>query len=697
MKLKSQLNARCIIRILMGLFLSAEATGSYAWSNYFRVFNNSDKPVSITIQPKIGNAHNECANGATPSRLAIAPKSSSCKIQFTTTLGNSSGTIYIDKENANCRVDYNYTYNPLDPIAEYSLEYGKTICTGSSNNDSEANTILLDNPKNENYSELDHLLTGGISPVKFTYYGKQPEALAESNCSSYRADGTFEKGPDNCMIVNPDSAWVARAIQLQLQIDRYEPLNNAQFLGTHNSAISPSYTAKHILTNMSYSDPNHYQRISDQLNSGVRSIELDMIWNGNEPVVCHNHVDLPDISFLRNSVKGLTCDGNEKIVSLLTEIKNWLDVPAHNKEVILLYFDVNQPLDRNAADFSDLVGNTLTNRIVTKMDVSHGKINKLQWGPQNQIGFPANSLSKEAIVKMGRNIVIMSHDNNELADSPFVFTRVDGDVTKQVQFPNDHGFDDFTNKLKSCADPAAKYALMKNNIFPDDPAHASIWRLNDDRSIISYLAGSGVNDDPSKYVDLSPLAIVQNVMQCPINMISLDMINATYTSEADRARIGLNGKIDPRIAAWIWSWQEGYPLSGASTGKVAYLDPVSRHFKNDKSLTSASMPFVLCYNKSELEQGIAQWGVARNNTLNLGDTMVSSETLVTMADAACATLGSAWYFATPVTSYQMSDVLTMLAKNGIHEPVMVNYLRGDNVPISDEWTANHQMPLASLH
>lgn len=669
-------------QLIGGVALFLLSFNSYAWSNYFRVFNNSDQVISLTINPKWGNAHNDCADGATPHHLTIPAKSASCKIQFTTTYGESSGSIYIEKNKASCRVDYNYQYNPLDFFAKYALNFSTITCTNSENNTLETQSLLLDNTKNENYSPLGQLFNSAISPIRYTYYNDQPESLAESNCSAYQANGNLEKGPDNCLIVNPNYQWIGYALKLQEQLDKYEPINHAQFLGTHNSSVSPYYTTNKSFAAISFSDPNHYQPIKDQLDSGVRSIELDMIWKNNQLVSCHNHVDLPNIPFLKDTMKALTCDGNASIQSILTEMKEWLAKPEHKNSLILLYLDVNQPLGVHAQAASDLFGNELKNFVMTKQDLAPGNIKSLTWGEQNRIGFPANLLSKQAILQLNRNIVIMSHDKEELADSPYIFTQVANDVSNKIGFPSDHGFDDFNQFVKSCSDPVSKYALIQK-IFPDDKAHASVWRLNDDRSLISYLGGAAPTDDPSRYIDLGSLALVQNVLQCPINMLSLDMLNATYMNDEDRHAKNYP-KFDPRIVAWIWSWQENYPVNDASASKIAYLDPLTKHFKND----ARSTPYLLCYNRSAAQPGMTEWGIVNNTTLNDSTKTMTTDAMQSLADAACATKGSSWYFATPVTSYQMADVVGLLTMLKIKDPVLVNYMMNGSFSPASAWIAN---------
>jgi hypothetical protein len=82
--------------------------------------------------------------------------------------------------------------------------------------------------------------------------------------------------------------WVQEALKLQREIDLYAPLNEATFIGTHNSYNSKSYA----LRILRYIDPNQLLSINDQLNAGVRSLEFDVHWTRNEylskdMLLCH--------------------------------------------------------------------------------------------------------------------------------------------------------------------------------------------------------------------------------------------------------------------------------------------------------------------------------------------------------------------------------------------------------------------------
>src|SRR5258707_15135322 len=69
-------------------------------------------------------------------------------------------------------------------------------------------------------------------------------------------------------------SWVAKALMLQRDIDMNVPLNQSTFLATHNSENSISYQIPFVR----YIDPNQILSIYDQLEMGIRNIELDVHW-----------------------------------------------------------------------------------------------------------------------------------------------------------------------------------------------------------------------------------------------------------------------------------------------------------------------------------------------------------------------------------------------------------------------------------
>ena len=101
--------------------------------------------------------------------------------------------------------------------------------------------------------------------------------------------------------------WLASASRLQARLARAQPYCFSSFLGTHNSAITladgygnldPFYQA--MFKYIQWVDPglaasrlrtsNQWLSLTDQLNLGVRLVELDTHWVGVSGFLC-NYLD----------------------------------------------------------------------------------------------------------------------------------------------------------------------------------------------------------------------------------------------------------------------------------------------------------------------------------------------------------------------------------------------------------------------
>src|SRR6266498_1750933 len=92
--------------------------------------------------------------------------------------------------------------------------------------------------------------------------------------------------------------WVERALAAQYRLGDPVPFRNAPWIGTHNSFNGPAEMGLAL----SAQDANQKVDLTDQLDLGIRSLELDLHWfpsltSGDgqlfAPVVCHalpNHV-----------------------------------------------------------------------------------------------------------------------------------------------------------------------------------------------------------------------------------------------------------------------------------------------------------------------------------------------------------------------------------------------------------------------
>lgn len=136
-----------------------------------------------------------------------------------------------------------------------------------------------------------------------------------------------------------ESGWVARALDLQRELDLDVPLTEALTLHTHNSGNSAAYDPS-----VTINDANQVLSVTDQLRLGIRGIELDVHWTphpAGDPeegfravVQCHGQsADTPAGSVHPGCSVDRTFDAH------LAELAAWLDRPEADGELVVLYLE----------------------------------------------------------------------------------------------------------------------------------------------------------------------------------------------------------------------------------------------------------------------------------------------------------------------------------------------------------------------
>ncbi|WP_018691931.1 hypothetical protein [Algicola sagamiensis] len=176
-------------------------------------------------------------------------------------------------------------------------------------------------------------------------------------------------------------SWMHRAITLQSQLDFQLPISQASFLYTHNSYNSDAYA------NLgSYWDPNHELSLTQQLNMGVRALELDIHWTlgtrfKKEVLLCHG------------TDKHIGCSVfDRRLDDALKEIANWLKQPQHRNALLTIYMEDH--LDGHYREAIKLIEN---------------RIGQWVYRPDGCNRFPLH-LSKEAILQTGKQILLIGGD-----------------------------------------------------------------------------------------------------------------------------------------------------------------------------------------------------------------------------------------------------------------------------------------------
>lgn len=628
-----------IILILAGLSLSLTAL---AENNYFRFVNNFNVAMKLTIHPIVANVKNTC--GGDIQNIDVSPQSKSCEFEFSTvriaeneTLENS-GLITISKKDdpdSACIYQYQISYKPS---SSYAAKHSENISLQSCKGNLKSTEISLIN--NYNQTLPRPLINTLMSSEYKDKAEKFTESIALADCGG--------KKVDNCLIASPDlnktylknGSTLAQAILLQLELDRYEPLNFAQFIGSHNSAISHHYTKSTMEYNLSHSDPDHYLTLTEQLKSGIRLLELDVQWHNNTVALCHDDIARdPD---------GMFCEDNYPLSAAITEIKSWIKM---NPDTFLfIYFDVHAPLADHVKDLDNLLENLEPYIFTPQMATQY-------YGVKDNY-LPAYRLSQDDLIqRYKKNIIITNDDDtNNLKNSSYVFVNVQNSPSAPLP---EYGVDSILSSEASFCDDSSKYDNINKLFNIEDPEHYNLLRLNEGRTVVNYVESIG-QLDPEQYINYLTTDNLPKLLHCPINIFSTSMLGYTCAeNNCDHL------STDPKLYSFLWSWDLGYPLRNGGSS-ISYINTATGHFQN-KSLASNNSYTVLCYRQTTAQKTPAalQWyveGLKINNTNNVFDA----------AQAVCKKSGG--NFAVPTTSYWMSDVINMLkAKNITTQYVLVNY------------------------
>jgi hypothetical protein len=415
-------------------------------------------------------------------------------------------------------------------------------------------------------------------------------------------------------------SWTAAALRLQREIDINTPLNEATFIGTHNSYNAKTYQIPFVR----YIDPNQWLSIYDQLGMGVRSIELDAHWTLNnyfsrEILLCHGQSS------------HLGCGPFDRPFNAgLLELRNWLK--ENPGEVVLLYIerhlDGHEP--RLAAQLDDELGEFI---------FKPSSIRKNNDQPKSCVSLPG-SLTKADILKAGKQLLIVTKGCDG-TNPPYE----EQDTFQQVW--NDFVFAGMGNMpdepysfLDSTIDDSTAYpSCSKSTAFRADPTHTTLWRIFEDRTILSNIF------DPGKKLEAADMI---GLMRCGINWPTMDMLEIA----------------DPRLNAAIWSWAPSYPQE--NHGQCAL-------YKQGEGIQNAPCA-----------QMVAGFACREENThvikaIATPGTWTSGEFLCQVS------AGKSWHFVMPVNGYQMNTLKESMAGTSMQE-VWLNYTNSQHS--EGRWVAN---------
>lgn len=408
-------------------------------------------------------------------------------------------------------------------------------------------------------------------------------------------------------IKNAHSSWIAMALKLQREIDRDAPLSEATFIGTHNSYNSKNYSTPSIIR---YVDPNQTLSIYDQLETGIRSLELDAHWTTNNTLS-------KDILLCHGQPNHLGCSLSDlKMSDALQELREWLK--ANPNEIVLLYID--RFLDGHEPRLTTLLEQSI-GEFIYKAEVARSHNDD----PKGCVALPTK-LSKSDILKTGKQLVIVtkgcdgSHPHYEEQDTfklkwnDYVFSGIGDIPTYPYTF------------IDSTMDFFAVYPdCGKSSIFNSDKQHSSLWRIYEDRTQLSNMGHVLKKIEPED---------MQALTRCGINWPSMDMLNVS----------------DKRLNAAIWSWASSYPQN--NQGRCAI-------YQNAEGIKNTPC--------DETRMGFA---CREANTQNIKAVSIMGNW--SYGESACSLLGKNWHFIVPVNGYQMNFLKESMTQLSLQQ-VWLNY------------------------
>lgn len=394
---------------------------------------------------------------------------------------------------------------------------------------------LLEDPQQQSFNSRS-----GIPPGTSC----QPTSWCDSGqCTEVCTRGTVAVEP-----------WLANAVRLQARLARTLPFCYSCFFGTHNSAISladgygnldPSYQAlfkyiKWASADFSHSvlrTNNQWLSLTDQLNLGVRVVEIDTHWVGGVLRVAHCgglHVQALNTfvkalntvakilgHHIRWDTETMGCDPSlSSIPSLLQrtfkdalqEIKAWMDAPENQDELVVLFFD-DQPNLREWGVAHKLQEDILSvfhrDLIFTQDDLAE---NEWQW--------PIGS----DMVISGRKLVMVSVADYGSDMAPFVF-------------PRDSSICSWTEpSLQSFSAAPECVVNGSTELFTGSLVRVSTCELEYGPLNCEFVWKGG----NIPYFDE---ASIPGVVDCGVNIPSPDLLTPS------------------RAAAAVWTWAPGHPFS----------------------------------------------------------------------------------------------------------------------------------------
>ena len=299
-----------------------------------------------------------------------------------------------------------------------------------------------------------------------------------------------------------DRDWAREALALQYELANDVELRNAPWVYTHNSYNSEAEMG----VTLSNRDSNQSLTIVDQLEEGVRSLEIDThLFTSPQdprvgtrgPVVCH----------ARGEAEGHAgCSAEKPLVTVLRQVRGWLD--RNPDQVLLLYLESHLESPEGYAAGADSIEEALG-----------GLVHRPAAGGERCEKLPME-LTRDQILAAGKQVIIMGPCGRGSRWPALVFD----------EDPRKTGSDNSTFRE-----------------YPD--CGPDFTREQYDRQVIRYYEdATQLSRTVNGETDPITAPLTAWMTGCGVDVIGLDFL----------------ARGDPRLAAQVWSWAPGQPTTAGS-------------------------------------------------------------------------------------------------------------------------------------
>jgi hypothetical protein len=298
-------------------------------------------------------------------------------------------------------------------------------------------------------------------------------------------------------VASYERSWVHRAVAFQYRLAAPLSVLHGDWVGTHNS-FNRNDPADPTL---SHSDSNQQLTLTEQLDSDVRAIELDVHLINGVATVCHGRG--PDEA-------NLGCTTEPPFSAVLPEVASWLK--AHPSQVILLYLE-------------DELGGSGYDQVVETLDTQLGaKIYRPDPAARARDGCtPLPDVSRARVRRTGARVVIVGNCAKGWASDVFNWNDV-------------HVESGSTARYRPFPDCDASY--------PRSVYESKLVRYYEDSTLVATAVSPTT---PASDPDRLTAAKARAMSRCGVNLFGFDQLLPH----------------DGRLEATIWSWRRNQPRAGA--------------------------------------------------------------------------------------------------------------------------------------